>query len=1113
MKLIHPSLINWFALLLWPLLAAAGINAALAQPARGYEPGADDLSRLYAFMETIARDSIETQIRAYRQFVIDHPAQERASWHLLDYMLTAGQAAEARAFFRERALVPAARRNSLWMLARLDALDQNRAALETYREVFRSGAASFVLLDDFAQFIIQNQLDLESEIAQLPITPAERDMIRVEVLRRRGELEAVLSVLQASLPEYQTDKYLLHLAAYCQLNSGDETTALRLLEKGIGIARAGGDRLMTAYYLTVMASIKGGSAGKACWEEAREISEKLANLRLSLIVCNAGTSVLEDKHAALAHAEQAIKIATGLRNIPEITSAWLRKAELQADLGNYNEALDAFVLIEQYLARDGSEVHRYHFYLARGRFFNRMHLTDLARQDYETAYQWARQNGLVSSNYLALSRLADITMEEKQYERAIILYQDFLNLHASKVRMANRVYWRYQLAEAYQALGQYGEAQQQFTRVYREADQIPLPAYKARIKGHALIQQAAMLAEQGDLKGAARLMKRDDVHPVSKGKPDDRIAYLKVQGQLHQRKGEIDSAIVCLEAAAKLVEAQRGELKAEDLRVGFFSEKSKVYDDLIRGYWQRWQQDARPEDLEKIYTALEMRRARVLRDLKFSEKRDFRKLQDDPLYRKYRAACNRLQMLQRQIRRQPAQFAKLAFQWKTARQQVIITRLHLMNQYGLAVDDQPKPRLEELVAAMQRRQMSLLFYHIAEKETFALVINRGEARVIQLNAKQASLDPKVDSLLRPLHELPSGGANEIQFRAKLANELYRILVAPVKAQVELEDQVMIIPDLVLAGLPFDMLLSGMPREKVYTPADPDGDYRDLFLLHQHAFLYAPSSWVAGTAFGSAVDSSAILLLANPFSNDLAHPAENAVPVNRRLEYFDPLIYADHEARVIMDRYPQAEVFQHQQATLKVLESRGSRFAVQHYSTHSFIDDEFGAFSGLYFALSDDSTDDGLLTVYKIADLELKCDLVCLSACASGAGEVVRGEGVMGMPRQFLAAGARRVLMTQWLVSDRFSSLLMPLFYDGFLRAHQTKAVALQQAKTALLAQASDEQLRYAHPFFWAGFNLYGEPEIALKPRFAFAGRWWIVLLLLVLVGGYFLRARLRRRNQ
>ena len=67
--------------------------------------------------------------------------------------------------------------------------------------------------------------------------------------------------------------------------------------------------------------------------------------------------------------------------------------------------------------------------------------------------------------------------------------------------------------------------------------------------------------------------------------------------------------------------------------------------------------------------------------------------------------------------------------------------------------------------------------------------------------------------------------------------------------------------------------------------------------------------------------------------------------------------------------------------------------------------------------------------YEIADLDINCDLVNLSGCETGRGKIVAGEGVLGLPRLFLGVGANSVLMTHWKVDDKFSSELMPSFYD------------------------------------------------------------------------------------
>ncbi len=103
----------------------------------------------------------------------------------------------------------------------------------------------------------------------------------------------------------------------------------------------------------------------------------------------------------------------------------------------------------------------------------------------------------------------------------------------------------------------------------------------------------------------------------------------------------------------------------------------------------------------------------------------------------------------------------------------------------------------------------------------------------------------------------------------------------------------------------------------------------------------------------------------------------------------------------------------------------------------------------------------------------------LSACETGLGQLAQGEGVLGLPRLFLRAGAQSVLMTLWPVHDEFASHLMPEFYDQFLNHKLSKAEALAEAKrSALHAKIKDHGVYYQHPFFWAPFVLYGDPGVS-----------------------------------
>ena len=118
-------------------------------------------------------------------------------------------------------------------------------------------------------------------------------------------------------------------------------------------------------------------------------------------------------------------------------------------------------------------------------------------------------------------------------------------------------------------------------------------------------------------------------------------------------------------------------------------------------------------------------------------------------------------------------------------------------------------------------------------------------------------------------------------------------------------------------------------------------------------------------------------------------------------------------------------------------------------------------------------DDGLLTALEVSGLRLRgTELVVLSACDTGVGELKRGEGVFGLRRAFIAAGARTLVMSLWKVPDEETAELMEGFYRRWLSG-QEKHAALRDTQLAMIAKLR-ERHGAAHPLFWAGFVLVGD---------------------------------------
>ena len=146
-----------------------------------------------------------------------------------------------------------------------------------------------------------------------------------------------------------------------------------------------------------------------------------------------------------------------------------------------------------------------------------------------------------------------------------------------------------------------------------------------------------------------------------------------------------------------------------------------------------------------------------------------------------------------------------------------------------------------------------------------------------------------------------------------------------------------------------------------------------------------------------------------------------------------------------------------------------RYRYIHFAAHGVIDEDYPARSGIILSAAGDTREDGVLQMSEVMRLKLNADLVTLSACRSGLGKLVNGEGIIGLTRSFLYAGADGVVVSLWDVNDLSTAALMKSFYAN-LKQGMPKDEALRQAKLELL---KGKQRTWQHPYFWAPFVLVG----------------------------------------
>jgi CHAT domain-containing protein len=344
-----------------------------------------------------------------------------------------------------------------------------------------------------------------------------------------------------------------------------------------------------------------------------------------------------------------------------------------------------------------------------------------------------------------------------------------------------------------------------------------------------------------------------------------------------------------------------------------------------------------------------------------------------------------------------------------------------------------------------------------------------------------------------------------------ARGLYAHRVAPIEDAIADVRELVVVPSGAMLGMPLETLVDG----------------EGVLLGDRFSISYAPSAtiyaWLRERAASAAAAGDRMLLLGDP-PFTIAHleamewegaggdePAPRVESVRSAaldegagaLSALPRLPGSRMEVALLSDLAPESTVLLGPDASEQALvelagSGRLSEFGTIHLATHALVDDERPERSALVLsqvglpdpleaAISGERIYDGLLTAKEIVrEWRMNADLVTLSACETGLGKEIVGEGYIGFAHAFLQAGTRSLLVSLWQVEDRATSLLMRRFYEnragayrderaGFRGEPMTKAAALQEAKRWLRDYTDEEGRRpYDHPYYWSAFILIGE---------------------------------------
>jgi pentatricopeptide repeat protein len=332
---------------------------------------------------------------------------------------------------------------------------------------------------------------------------------------------------------------------------------------------------------------------------------------------------------------------------------------------------------------------------------------------------------------------------------------------------------------------------------------------------------------------------------------------------------------------------------------------------------------------------------------------------------------------------------------------------------------------------------------------------------------------KIDSTfrkdIRRLRDLTAAEGNQdfshsnLDQFAAAASHLYDVLIAPCKNVVK-NKRLIIIPDAEIGYISFDILLTHRlkPNEK---------DFRDLpYLIAENTISYAASATMLYSDFRNKKDTRGNLLAFAPSYDNIKNVKVNDL-MNKRSErnYLLPIPGVIKEVENISKIF-NSNVFEGKEATESNFIRDAGNYGVLHLAMHTIINDENPLYSKLVFFQNKDAANDGLLNTYELFNMELHAELAVLSACNTGTGKLMKGEGIMSLARGFFYAGVPSIVMTLWSVEDYSGVELMTSFYKS-LSEGKTKDEALQYAKLSYLR--STDQLK-SHPHFWAAYVSIGD---------------------------------------
>ncbi len=585
--------------------------------------------------------------------------------------------------------------------------------------------------------------------------------------------------------------------------------------------------------------------------------------------------------------------------------------------------------------------------------------------------------------------------------------------------------------------------------------------------------------------------------PLRRGDQIGEATTLYGISTISQRLGRFEQSIEAIEAALGIIESLRVRGLNQQLRLSYFASIQDYYDFYIFLLMRLDKLRPRQGYDVKALHACERARARGLIDLLAENQINLRHGVDPSLLAEERRIDQELSAevaRQYQQSNNPPVISPSKLSILTAQREAVRARIREASpSYATIV--QPKPLTAiEIQREVLDENTVLLEYALGDDESHLWVVTINDVTSYRLPGR-TEIEQKasvLNELLRARNQIVRN-ESPAEKRSRIVNadmravavrkEFGQILIGPLSGRFTGKRLLIVAPG-ALQYVPFAALID---------PASRDS------LIKEHELIVLPSATTMSVlraaiknrsaqpnsviAFGDPVFDSVDERVAQPISSrkrsesrePVAEPSTTTGPTNGTRTNFPRLLSSRWEARQIVTiaGAGSGKLFLDFDANRQTAtNSELSRFKVVHFATHAVVDNENAELSGIVLSMVDKTgrSQNGFLSSHEIFDLRIPAELVVLSACRTGMGKEFKGEGLIGLTRAFMYAGAARIVVSIWDVDDKPTAELMIRFYRHMFSPRKLQpAAALRAAQLEML-----QDPRWHSPYFWAAFMLQGE---------------------------------------